>query len=105
MVRQTVQALRAEEGTETRGQKRGRASAEGGGSCPRTKPSNDTIANPGNLPGKQPIQPCSISDQVTKVKQTIVDTLTDVRRFRSELEIKEHNLEASLLEIDALGMI
>ncbi|CAA7015263.1 unnamed protein product [Microthlaspi erraticum] len=105
-VRQTIQALRAEEGTETRVQKRGRVSAEGGGgSCPRTKPSNDTVANQGNLPGKQPIQPCSISDQVTKVKECIVETLTDVRRFRSELKIKEHNLEASLLEIDALGMI
>ncbi|CAH8274690.1 unnamed protein product, partial [Arabidopsis lyrata] len=39
-----------------------------------------------------------------RIVSSIVDTLTDVRRFQRELEVKEHNLEASLQEIDALGM-
>lgn len=40
-----------------------------------------------------------------KVKQIIVDTLTGIKRIRSELERKGQKLEASILEIDALGMI
>ncbi|ESQ54027.1 hypothetical protein EUTSA_v10027418mg [Eutrema salsugineum] len=101
---QTVQALRAGEATETPVQKRSRVCVEGGPSrC--TRASNKSSGEPENLQGKQPLQSCSISDQVTKVKQSIVETLTDVKRFRSELEIKEQNLEASLLEIDELGMI
>lgn len=103
--RMTVQAPHAGEETENRVQKRARVSTEGGPSrCTRgalNKPSDD----PRNLKCKQPLQPCSISDHVKNVKQSIVDTLTDVRRFRSELEIKEQNLETSLQEIDALGMI
>ncbi|KAL1210424.1 putative B3 domain-containing protein REM4 [Cardamine amara subsp. amara] len=99
--RGTVQASHDEEEIVTRVQKRGRVSAEGGPSR-RTRASNNSSDYHGNL-HKQPLQPCSISDQVKKVKQSIVDTLTSVRRFQSELEIKEHNLEASLQEIDALG--
>lgn len=70
-------------------------------------------------------QPCSVTHQLAKVKQSIVDTITSVRQFRSELETKEQslvdslnsvrqfrselkkkedNLEASLLEVDILGM-
>lgn len=101
--RGTIQASHDEEETETRVQKRARVSAEGGPSR-RTRASNNSSDNHGNL-HKQPLQPCSISDQVKKVKQSIMDTLTGVRRFQSELEIKEQNLEASLQEIDALGMI
>ncbi|CAH2077352.1 unnamed protein product, partial [Thlaspi arvense] len=97
-----VQALHAEEGTATQVQKRCRVSAEGGPSQ-RTRASNKSSVDPGNLQRKQPPQPRSISDQVSKVKQSVVDTLAGVRRFRSELEIKEQNLEASLLEIDTLG--
>lgn len=93
----TVQAPQAEEQTENRVQKRARVTEEGG-------LSRCTRADPGNLQQKQPLQPCSISNHVKKVKQSIVDTLTDVRRFQRELEVKEHNLEASLQEIDALGM-
>ncbi|CAA7024354.1 unnamed protein product [Microthlaspi erraticum] len=48
-------------------------------------------------------QPCSVTLQLAKVKQSIVDTITSVRQFRSELKKKEDNLEASLLEVDILG--
>ncbi|EOA16495.1 hypothetical protein CARUB_v10004653mg [Capsella rubella] len=99
----TVQAQHAEDETENRVQKKARVCTEEGPSrCTRglNKPSS---TDPENLQGKQPLQPCSISDHVKKVKQSIVETLTDVRRFRSELENKEQNLEASLQEIDALG--
>ncbi|VVB10805.1 unnamed protein product [Arabis nemorensis] len=43
---------------------------------------------------------CSVSDQVTNVKQSIVDTLNTVREFRADLETRERDLEASLVEID-----
>ena len=93
--RMTDQAPLAEEQTDNRVEKRAQVTEEGG-------TSRSTRADPGNLQQKQP---CSISDHVKKVKQSIVDTLTDVRRFQSELKVKEQNLEASLQEIDALGMI
>ncbi|KAJ4899107.1 putative B3 domain-containing protein REM4 [Raphanus sativus] len=99
-----IQVSRAEEEKETGVQKKARVSAEGEPSH-RTRASKRSSAAPKTLQGKQPLQPCSISDQVTKVKQSVVDALTDVRQFRSELEIKERNLEAALLEIDVLGMI
>lgn len=41
---------------------------------------------------------------MTNVKQRIVETLNTVRQFRAELKTRERNLEASLLEIDALGV-
>ncbi|KAJ0251829.1 putative B3 domain-containing protein REM4 [Hirschfeldia incana] len=97
-----IQATRAEEEMETRVQKKARVSAEGGSSR-RTRASNKLSVGPSDLQNKKPFEPCSISDQVSKVRQSIVHTLTDVRKFRSELEVKEHNLETSLLEIDALG--
>ncbi|XP_024004603.1 B3 domain-containing protein REM3 isoform X1 [Eutrema salsugineum] len=91
-----------QEETETRFQKRARVSSEGGPSrC--TQASNKSTAAPKNLECKQPLQPCSFSDQLTKVKQCSVGIITDVRRFRSELEIKEQNLEALLQELSALG--
>ncbi|KFK29744.1 hypothetical protein AALP_AA7G173300 [Arabis alpina] len=37
-------------------------------------------------------QPCSISDQLAKVKQSIVDTITTGRQFSSELETKEQSI-------------
>ncbi|CAN8229785.1 unnamed protein product [Cochlearia groenlandica] len=46
---------------------------------------------------------CSLSDQLANAKKGIVETLKTVRQFRVELETREQNLEASLLEIDALG--
>ncbi|AEE85937.1 Transcriptional factor B3 family protein [Arabidopsis thaliana] len=89
-----------QEETETRVKKRARVSAERGSSR-RNQASNKPNADPQNL---QPGQPhCSISDQVQKVKQIIVDTLTGIKRIRSELERKGQKLEASILEIDALG--
>lgn len=99
-----IEASRAEEEMETCIQKKARVSAEGGSSR-RTRASNKFSVGPSNLQHKKAPEPCSISDQVSKVRQSIVQTLTDVRRFRSELETKEQNLETSLLEIDALGMI
>ncbi|ESQ54028.1 hypothetical protein EUTSA_v10027046mg [Eutrema salsugineum] len=93
---------KVQEETETRFQKRARVSSEGGPSrC--TQASNKSTAAPKNLECKQPLQPCSFSDQLTKVKQCSVGIITDVRRFRSELEIKEQNLEALLQELSALG--
>lgn len=56
-----------------------------------------------NLKRKQP-ESCSVSDQVANVKQSIQDTLNIIRHFRAELETREKNLEASLLEVDDLGM-
>lgn len=82
-------------------QKRARVSAEVGHSR-RTQAPDKSCDDPKR---KQPLQPCSISDQAKKVKQSIVNILTDIKRFRSELEIKEQNLEASLLGIDVLGTI
>ncbi|CAH2079567.1 unnamed protein product, partial [Thlaspi arvense] len=94
----TVQASQEEEEAETRVQKSARVSAEGEPShC--TRASNKSSVDRKNSQCKQPLQPCSISDQLRK---SIVDTLTGVRQFRSELEIKEQNLEASLQEMDAL---
>ncbi|KAG2249788.1 hypothetical protein Bca52824_089416 [Brassica carinata] len=45
----------------------------------------------------------SVSDLVANVKQRIQDTLNTLRHFRAEIETKEKNLEASLLQVDALG--
>lgn len=46
---------------------------------------------------------CSVSDQVASVKLSILDTLNTVRQFRADIEAREKNLEASSLEVDALG--
>ena len=56
-----------------------------------------------NLKRKHP-ESCSVSDQVANVKQSILDTLNTIRHFRAELETRENNLEASLLEVDDLGV-
>ncbi|KAF8074338.1 hypothetical protein N665_1113s0018 [Sinapis alba] len=74
---------------ETEGRKRGR---------PRL-----SNTNPSNLRRTQQ-ESCSVSDQVANVKRSILDTLNTVRQFRAELEAREKNLEASLLEVDALGV-
>ncbi|ESQ47430.1 hypothetical protein EUTSA_v10028136mg [Eutrema salsugineum] len=103
----TVQASRdkdkdGQEDNETRVLKRARVSTEEGSSrC--TQASNKSRAEPENLQRKPPLQSCSVSEQLAKVKQSIVYTLTGIRQFRSELEIKEQNLEASLKELDVLG--
>ncbi|KAF8110860.1 hypothetical protein N665_0078s0053 [Sinapis alba] len=65
----------------------------------RTRASNRFSTN---LKRKQP-ESCSVSDQVANVKQSIQDTLNTIRHFREELETREKNLEASLLEVDDLG--
>ncbi|XP_033135433.1 B3 domain-containing protein REM1 isoform X2 [Brassica rapa] len=57
----------------------------------------------GRTRGSQP-ESCSVSDQVANVRQSIQDTLDTIRHFRAELETREKNLEASLLEVDDLGM-
>ncbi|CAH8328427.1 unnamed protein product [Eruca vesicaria subsp. sativa] len=64
----------------------------------RTRVSNRSNTN---FQRKQP-ESCSVSDQVATVKQSIQDTLNTLRHFRAEIEIKERNLEASLLEVDDL---
>ncbi|KAJ4913651.1 B3 domain-containing protein REM1 [Raphanus sativus] len=65
----------------------------------RTRVSNRSNTN---LKREQP-ESCSVSDQVANVKQSIQDTLNTIRHFRGELETREKNLEASLLEVDDLG--
>lgn len=77
---------------ETEGRKRGR---------PRL--SNRHATNSSNLRRTQQ-ESCSVADQVANVKLSILDTLNTVRQFRAELEAREKNLEATLLEVDGLGM-
>ncbi|CAF2147592.1 unnamed protein product [Brassica napus] len=57
----------------------------------------------GRTRGSQP-ESCSVSDQVANVRQSIQDTLDTIRHFRAELETREKNLEASLLEVDDLAV-
>ncbi|XP_020872307.1 uncharacterized protein LOC9303362 isoform X2 [Arabidopsis lyrata subsp. lyrata] len=93
-----------------------KTSAEGEFSCCTQKFS----AEPGDMRKKLP-QPCSVTQQLAKVKQSVVDTITSVRQFRSELETneqiiidsvrqfrseikkKEDNLEVLLQEMNVLG--
>lgn len=95
--------------------------SEGEPSCRSQKSS----AEPGDSQRKNLPEPCSVTQQLAKVKQSILDTVASVRQFRCELERKEQSivdtlsivrlfrseieekediLEASLLEIDVLGM-
>lgn len=85
--------------TETRFQKKASVSVEGEPSR-RTHASHKSTADSQNLECKQPLE--TIYHQV---RQSMMNVLADVRRFGSELEIKEQNLEAVLEEIDLLGMI
>ncbi|CAH8387484.1 unnamed protein product [Eruca vesicaria subsp. sativa] len=92
---------------DTRGDKRARwnqeireKTAEEGEPSHRTKASNKTNANQENLQDKQP---CSDSDLTTKVKNSVVSTLTSIRQFREELNTKEKELEDSLQKINNLG--
>lgn len=59
-----------------------KTAAEGEPSCRTHKSSPDP---------KDP-QPCSITHHLAKVKQSIVDTITSVRQFSSELETKEQSI-------------
>ncbi|KAL0872833.1 hypothetical protein Bca101_022538 [Brassica carinata] len=85
--------------TETRFQKKAKVSAQGGPSR-RTQASHKSTVDPESLQRKQPLETVT-----HRVRQSIVNVLADVRRFRSELEIEEQKLEAVLEEIDVLGMI
>ncbi|XP_010480597.1 PREDICTED: B3 domain-containing protein REM8-like [Camelina sativa] len=71
--------------------------AEEGEPSRRTRSSNKSIGDQGKL---QHTQFCSILDHVPKVRQSIEETLTSIRRFRAKLETKEQNLEALLHEIE-----
>ncbi|EOA16543.1 hypothetical protein CARUB_v10004702mg [Capsella rubella] len=66
------------------------------------EPSRASSGDQGKLQQKQP---CSVIDQVAKVKESVVDTLTCIRRFLAELEPMEQKLEDSLQAINKLGMI
>ncbi|KAF8110861.1 hypothetical protein N665_0078s0054 [Sinapis alba] len=83
--------------TETRFQKKARGSIEGEYSR-STQASDKSTVDTNNLQCKQPLETIS-----HLVKQSIVNVLADVKRFRSELGIEEQNLEAVLHEIDVLG--
>ncbi|KAF3527207.1 hypothetical protein DY000_02036876, partial [Brassica cretica] len=83
--------------TETRFQKKASVSVEGEPSR-RTHASHKPTVDSQNLECKQPLE--TIYHQV---RQSMMNVLADVRRFGSELEIKEQNLEAVLEEIDLLG--
>nr|VDC83912.1 unnamed protein product [Brassica rapa] len=73
--------------------------AEEGEPSHRARASNKTNANKKNLQNKQS---CSVSDQLTEVKHSVVSTITSIRRFREELKTKEQELEGSLQEINNL---
>lgn len=75
--------------------------AEEGEPSHRTRASNKTNANQENL---RDTQPSSVSDLLmTKVRHSIVSTITSIRRFREELKTKEQELEDSLKEINNLA--
>ncbi|XP_023634571.1 uncharacterized protein LOC17878717 isoform X2 [Capsella rubella] len=86
--------------------------------------SHKSSAEPGDVHPMKPTQSCCVTQQLAKVKQSILDTIASVRQFRCELETKEQsivdtlsivrqfrceiekkedNLEDSLVEIDVLG--
>lgn len=48
----------------------------------------------------QQTQSCFILDNVAKVKQSVEDTLSSIRRFRAKLQTREQNLEALLQIIE-----
>ncbi|XP_010447526.1 PREDICTED: B3 domain-containing protein REM8-like isoform X2 [Camelina sativa] len=54
----------------------------------------------GDQENPQHTQSCSILDHLPKVRQSIEETLTSIRRFRAKLETKEQTLEALLHEIE-----
>ncbi|CAA7015267.1 unnamed protein product [Microthlaspi erraticum] len=64
-----------------------------GESSRRTRASNKSSADQGNL---EHTEPGSVSDQVSTVKKSVVDTLTSIRRFQTELKTMEKKLEDSL---------
>ncbi|XP_010447530.1 PREDICTED: B3 domain-containing protein REM8-like isoform X2 [Camelina sativa] len=66
------------------------------------EPSRESNKSSGNQGNVQQTQPCSVKDQVAKVKETVVDTLTSIRRFLTELETKEQELQDSLQDINKL---
>ncbi|KAF8097559.1 hypothetical protein N665_0286s0067 [Sinapis alba] len=75
--------------------------AEEGEPSHRTRASNKTNANQENLQDKQP---GSVSDLLmTKVRHSVLSTITSIRRFREELKTKEQELEDSLQEINNLA--
>ncbi|KAG7618053.1 B3 domain-containing protein REM8 [Arabidopsis thaliana] len=65
-----------------------------------SRASNKSSGKQGNL---QKTQACSVTDHVAKVKESVVDTLTSIRRFQAELETMEQKLEDSLQEINKLS--
>ncbi|XP_019086204.1 PREDICTED: B3 domain-containing protein REM8-like [Camelina sativa] len=66
------------------------------------EPSRASHKSCGNQENLQHTQACSVSNQVAKVKQSVVDALTSVKRFMAELETTEQKLEISLQEINNL---
>ncbi|KAL0726552.1 hypothetical protein Bca4012_022645 [Brassica carinata] len=68
----------------------------------RTRASDKTIVNRGNL---RETLPSSLPNQlmVNKVKHSVFCALTSIRQFREELETMEQRLEDSLKDIDNLG--
>lgn len=67
------------------------------------EPSRAPKKSSGNQEDLQQTQPCSVSDQGAKVKQNVVDTLTSIRQFMTELAKMERELEDSLQEINNFG--
>ncbi|CAN8229636.1 unnamed protein product [Cochlearia groenlandica] len=61
---------------------------EGESSCR----SNKSSVEPGDLQHQKLSQPCSVTQQLDKAKQSILDTIATARQFRSELEIKEQSI-------------
>ncbi|XP_010445033.1 PREDICTED: B3 domain-containing protein REM8-like [Camelina sativa] len=76
----------------------------GGQETDKGEPSRESNKSSGNQGNVQKTQPCSVKDQVEKVKESVVDTLTSIRRFLKELETMEQKLQDSLQDINKLGM-
>ncbi|EOA15767.1 hypothetical protein CARUB_v10006905mg, partial [Capsella rubella] len=64
-----------------------------------SRASNKSSGNQENLHQKQPVP---VSNQVAKVKDSVVDALTSIRRYMAELETTKQKLEISLKEINDL---
>ncbi|ANM67451.1 unnamed protein product [Arabidopsis thaliana] len=63
-----------------------------------SRASNKSSGIEGNL---QHTKPCSVkTDQLAKVKESVVDTLTSIGRFQAELETMKRKLEDSLQELN-----
>ncbi|XP_010432835.2 PREDICTED: B3 domain-containing protein REM8-like [Camelina sativa] len=67
----------------------------GGQETDKGEPSRESNKSRGDQGNLQQTQTLSVKDQVAKVKESVVDTLTSIRRFLTEFETKEQELQDS----------